>query len=234
VTGAGGGELAGLLTAEAAAVYRSLAGAVTVVAAALVAGTDPAAARRLPDAGGRPDGVVLPLAQAVELEDGLALTQLLRLGGAAPRLVGTAGRCEPDEVAAELARDGGVAGLHVRGGVGEAAVIGMAAFIWACRTAGRPALVLDLTGEGPLAALDAGADLVLLDPATAFAAPSAGLVAGRASLLAACETQRRGLGAMFQAEPALVAGVTEKVRAAAAASLAGGKAVPVHGASFVS
>jgi L-seryl-tRNA(Ser) seleniumtransferase/D-glucosaminate-6-phosphate ammonia-lyase len=102
----------------------------------------------------------------------------------------------------------------------------MAGFVWACRQAGVPALALLAGAEpGPPAALDAGADLVLLDPAITWSGPQAGLLAGRASLVEACRLQERGLGALFRPHPGTLAGVLATARAAAA-DLAAGRAFP--------
>jgi D-glucosaminate-6-phosphate ammonia-lyase len=212
--------LARLLTAEAACACSSFAGAAVVAVAGRVAGMDLAAARRLPDAAGRERRVVLPRAQVVELA-GCSVLQLLRVAGAEPVEVGTVERCAVEELAAVLA-EGAVAGVHVERGPSP---IGMAPFIWACRGAGVPAVVLGTGSAGPLAPLDAGADLLVLDVARCYAGPSAGLIVGRRDLVAACALQEQGIGALFRPDPETVAATLEAVRAAAA-DLAAGHAVP--------
>jgi seryl-tRNA(Sec) selenium transferase len=215
------GSLARLLTAEAAHGCRSLAGAVVVAAAACIAGESLGAVLRLPDAGGRERRGVLLRGQVTAV-DGISLLQLLRLAGAEPVEVGTAEAVQADELAAALGA-GAAAGLWV-GGAGDG-LLGPAAFAWACRTAGVPALVVADAALPPLAALDAGADLVLVDPCRLVAAPEMGLVLGRAGLVRACRLQERGLGALFRAEPDALAAAAEAFRTAAE-TLAGGIAVP--------
>ena len=98
------------------------------------------------------------------------MLQLLRLGGARPAEIGTVERCAVEELAAALA-GGAAAGLYVDGG---AAPVGMAPFVWECRRVGVPALVVGAGAGGPLATLDAGADLLVLDVSAATAARQRG------------------------------------------------------------
>jgi seryl-tRNA(Sec) selenium transferase len=212
--------LARLLTAESVRVCASPAGALVVAAAACIAGADLAAVQRLPDAAGRPRRIVLQRGQAIEL-GGMPLLQLLRLAGAEPVEAGTARACAPDALAAALAT-GAAAGFCLAGA--EPGLVDMARCAWACRTAGVPSLVLADAVAGPLAALDAGADLVVIDVAALYGGPEAGVIAGRAGLVAACTLQERGVGALFRPAPATVAATLAAVRAAAGP--AGALAVP--------
>jgi seryl-tRNA(Sec) selenium transferase len=212
--------LSRLLTAEAARVCASPAGALIVAAAACIAGSDLAAVQRLPDAAGRRHRIVLQRGQAVEL-GAVPLLQLLRLAGAEPVEVGTARACAPDAFAAALST-GTAAGLCLAGA--EPELVDMARCVWACSAAGVPSLVLADATTGPLAALDAGADLVVIDVAALYGGSEAGVIAGRADLVAACTLQERGLGALFRATPRAVAATLEAVRAAA--ELAGALALP--------
>jgi D-glucosaminate-6-phosphate ammonia-lyase len=217
--------LARLLTAEAACACSSPAAAVAVAVAGCVAGMDLAAVRGLPEVAGRERRVVLPRGQVVEL-GGVSVLQLLRLGGARPVEVGTVERCAVEELAAALA-GGAAAGVYVDGG---AAPVGMAAFVWECRRAGVPALLAGAGAGGPLAALDAGADLLVLDVSRCYGGPPAGLIAGRLDLVAACALQEQGIGALFRPDPQTVAATLEAVQAAAA-DLAAGRAMADLGGS---
>jgi seryl-tRNA(Sec) selenium transferase len=212
--------LARLLTADGARACASPAGALVVAAAACIAGSDLAAVQRLPAATGRPHRIVLQRGQAVEL-GGVPLLQLLRLAGAEPVEVGTARACAPDAFAAALST-GTAAGFCLAGA--EPGLVDMARCVWACRRAGVPSLVLADATAGPLAALDAGADLVVIDVAALYGGPETGVIAGRADLVAACALQERGLAALFRAAPGAVAATLDAVRAAAAP--AGALAMP--------
>jgi L-seryl-tRNA(Ser) seleniumtransferase len=219
--------LARLLTAEAAHVCSSIAGAAVVAVAGCVTGSDLATALRLPDVDRRERRIVLQLGQAAEL-GGVRLLQVLRLAGAQPVTVGMARACNEDELAATLA-EGASAGLFVADPANDATgLVPLAPFVWACRRAGVPSLVL-VPGGLPLAALDAGADLVVVDVARVYGGPEAGLIAGRADLVAACALQERGLGALFRPAPETVAGSLATVRRASL-DLAGGLAVADHAA----
>lgn len=215
-------RLARALTAEAVRGQRSLAGAVVVATAACVAGHDLAAVRRLPAASGRERRVVLQRAHAGEVE-GVPVLQLLALAGAEPVEVGTARACSPDELGATLAR-GAAAGLFLAPAAAEGSV-DLPRFAWACRQAGVPAVVVCGPGLGPLAALDAGAELALFDPAELCGGPSAGLVAGAAARVAACALQDRGLGALFRIDPGVLEAALLAIEAAAR-DPADGRALP--------
>ena len=205
--------LARLLTAEGACACSSQAGALLVAVAASIAGQDLAAVLQLPDAGGRVRRVVVQRSQAIAI-GGVALPQLVRLAGAVLVEVGDADGCHQDELAATLA-GGAAAGLHIeRDGSADARGVGMARFVWECRKAGVPSVVALVGSTGPLAALDAGADLVVLDIARAYGGLPAGVIAGRADLIAACALQTRGLGALFATSSDVLAATIATIRAA--------------------
>jgi len=183
-----------------------------------IAGPDLAAVLRLPEVGGRERRVVLQRGQVRAIE-GAPLLQILRLVGAQPVEVGTTTACAADELEAILA-EGAAAGLYLAG----PPLVGLPGFVWACRSAGVPSVVVGDGTLSPLAALDAGADLVLVDPAPLHGGPSAGLVLGRSDLVRCCALQERGLGALFPAEEATLDAVVAAV-AAAAGDPATGRAV---------
>jgi seryl-tRNA(Sec) selenium transferase len=92
-------------------------------------------------------------------------------------------------------------------------VLAPARFLWLCRRAGVPALILDPASGRWAAWADGGADLVVLD-GRALAGTEAGILAGTAEAIAACAGVE--LAAAFRA-PA-------PVRAALEAALAGAEA----------
>lgn len=205
--------LAHLLAAEGVCACSSQAGALLVAVAASMAGGDLTAVLRLPDGGEHERRVVVQRAHMVEI-GGVLLAQLLRLAGVVPVEVGAVDGCRQDELAAALA-DGAAAGVHVeRDGPADAHGVGIAGFVWACREAGVQSIVVLVGSTGPLAALDAGADLVVLDVAHAFGGPACGLIAGRADRIAACALQGRGLGALFGTSADVLAAVVAAIRAA--------------------
>jgi seryl-tRNA(Sec) selenium transferase len=175
---------------------------------------------RLPDAGRREHRIVVQRGHVVEL-GGLSVAQILRIAGALPVEAGTVGRCREPELTALLA-EGAASGLFIEAARGSE-LLGMAEFVWACRRAGVPSVVV--AADVPLAALDAGADLVVVDVAQAYGGQELGLIVGHAEALAACTLQQTGLGALFRASDESLAAVVTAVRTAAA-DLAAGRAVP--------
>ena len=206
------------LEAEAACVWANLAGAVVAAVAACVCGTHPGHVVALPATAGR---VVIPRAHLVEVAGG-SLVQLVRLGGAEVREIGSVDRCPPDELETALAT--AHAGLVVAGG--SMSGPGLAEFAWACRRHERPAILVDLAAGGPGAhagALDAGFSLVVLE-ARRLGGPAAGLVIGRCDLVAACAAQARGIGRLF-----VPADGVEEAVLTAAGRWAEGEAAMAHG-----
>ena len=202
-----------------------LPGALLVAAAACITTGSLAAVTRLPRAPGRERRIVLQRAQAGAI-GAMPLLQLLRLAGARPTEVGTSVACAADELAAMLAC-GAAAGLCRHDGRPASDLVDLPGFVWACRRAGVPALVLCEGAVSPLAALDAGADLVLLDPAACYGGEAAGLVLGDAERVGWCRLQKRGPGALFDVAPARLEAVLAAVERAAG-DLAAGLALADH------
>ena len=121
-------RIATALEAEAACVWANLAGAVVAAVAACVCGTHPGHVLALPATAGR---VVIPRAHMLEVAGG-SLVQLVRLGGAEPREVGSVDRCPPGELESALAT------AHAGLGVAGRGEPGLAEFAWpAGGTSGR-------------------------------------------------------------------------------------------------
>lgn len=210
--------LARLLTAPAAHAASSPAGALLVAVAALLTRADAAAALRLPVVDDRDVRVVIQRGHVVEL-GGLPVERLLRLTGARPVEIGAVDHCAAAELQAVLA-DGAAGAVFVeRPEAAGAGLIGPSAFVWACRQAAVPCLVV--AAGTPLPALDAGADLALVDLAATYGGNELGLVVGRADLIAACALQQLGLGRLFRPDAAAMAAAVAAVRATAADPAAG-------------
>lgn len=186
------------LHAEGGLATASLAGAVTLAAAACLTGLDLARVRALPDrlAGGR--GVAVPAGQFVTFGDA-PLEQLLRLAGAVPVPVGTVDAGGRHELEAALGPDM-VAGLWV---VGETTKPrdgpDLAGFVYTCRRAGKRTVVVDPASGRWTAWLDAGADLVVLDARAGLGGPEGGVLAGRLEAVRACVLNGLGIGAALRA-----------------------------------
>jgi uncharacterized pyridoxal phosphate-dependent enzyme len=208
-----GRELAAWSGAEAACVTHCTAAAITLAVAACMAGTDAARVAQLPDSTGMPKRVLLLAAHQVHY--GQVITQAVRLAGAHPVPCPT-----PADVAAELAL-GGVACVlavesHLAAGSGPAVTGEMAALAHA---AGVP-LLLDAAAQDWHARelVAGGADLVLLSGQKYLRSPTAGLVLGRADLVAALDAQHGGIGRAMKPTKEALAGLRAALRLRADAS----------------
>lgn len=197
-----GRRLAAWGGAEAACVTHCTAAAITLSVAACMAGTDASRIARLPETDGLPNRVLMLTAHQVNY--GHAIAQAVRLAGARPEAFETAAA-----LAAALA-PGGVACVlavesHLAASSGPAVTVELAAL---ARGAGVP-LVLDAAGQDWRAPelVQGGADVVLLSGQKYLRAPTAGLVLGRAALVAAIDAQHTGIGRAMKPTKEALAGV---------------------------
>lgn len=202
-----GRELAAWSGAESACVTHCSAAAITLAMAACMAGTDAARVAQLPDSTGMPKRVLLLAVHQVHY--GQTITQAVRLAGAQPVTCPASA-----DVAAELVR-GGVACVlavesHLAAGSGPAVTAELAALAHA---AGVP-LVLDAAAQDWRARelVAGGADLVLLSGQKYLRSPTAGLVLGRADLVAALDAQHGGMGRAMKPTKEALAGVLAAIR----------------------
>lgn len=199
-----GAAIAGWTGAEAGAVAHCVAGAITMAIAAAIAGEDAAAIARLPDAGDRPDRVLLPAGHAVDY--GHPIVQDIRLAGGAPILLGDERACTLAQLEQGLAQ-GGVACLLL---VSSRLVRGEAPdFAEAVAAAHRHAVPVVIDGAAQDMRLPellaSGADLVLASRHKYLGSPTIGIVAGTETLVRAFRAQERGIGrAMKPAKEAIV------------------------------
>ncbi len=194
--------LADRLGAEAATVVHGFPGAILVAVAACLTGERPGAVDRLPGGGGR---IVLQRAHSIDL--GCRLTQLLAVAGAEPVEIGAVDRTALHQL--EAALEEGVAGALFVAGTGGGGLLELPGFLFAAHERQVPVVVAAPERADWTGLLDAGADLVVLDAATAFGGPGAGIVAGRPALVQAARLQRLGIGRLVQATPGLVAELAE-------------------------
>lgn len=190
-------RLAEKLEAEAVLPAASLAAALAWALAGLIARAAPA------------HRVLLPLAQLGRLE-GAPLAALIRLAGGRPRPVGTVVDCPEPAFARALEERPAAALLVVDPALPE--VLAPATFLFSCRRAAVPALILDPASQRWAAWADGGATLVVLDGA-ALTGVACGILAGTGEAIAACRAAEAAAAA-FRAPPAL--------EAALAAALAAG------------
>ena len=188
--------------APAAGVTHCSAAAITLAVAACMAGNDPVRVAQLPDPAGMPCQVLLLRGHAVNY--GHALTQAIRLAGAQAVLCDTLADLQ---AAVDGARTACVLAVesHLAAGSGSGLTRALVALAHA---AGKP-LVLDAAAQDwrMQELLASGADLVIMSAQKYLAAPTAGLVLGRADLVQALEAQHAGIGRAMKPTKEAMAGV---------------------------
>jgi uncharacterized pyridoxal phosphate-dependent enzyme len=186
-----GRRLAERTGAAAASVTTGAAAGIAVGVAAMITGTDQAAIQQLPDTGDLADEILLQAGHDVNF--GARVSQMIRLGGGRPVLVGS-----PEEVtAADFERmiSQRTAGLmfvqshHTR----QARGLELAEVVDIGRSRGLSVLVDAAAEEDLTAYVEQGADLVTYSGGKAIGGPTIGFIAGSAELVAACESQQTGI-----------------------------------------
>ena len=197
-----GRRVAGWSGAPAGCVTHCTAAAITLAVAACMTASDAARIAQLPDVSGMPSRVMMLAAHQVNY--GHAITQAVRLAGA--QVVVCA---DFEEMQAALGVPGVACVLavesHLAEGSGTAVtreLVGLA------HGAGVP-LVLDGAAQDWRVAdmMATGADLVLVSAQKYLGGPTAGLVAGRADLVAAVDAQHGGIGRAMKPSKEALAGV---------------------------
>ncbi len=204
-------EIAAATGAEAGFVTSSAASGITLGVAAAMTGADLATIARLPDAHGLPCKIVIPAGHLIDF--GASVAQMIRLAGARPVSVGTVFDVQPFHVSAALT-DRAAAGLYVISHhVAASGQIGLEAFIGCCHARGVPVIV-DMASEHDLTgAISLGADLVIWSAHKFLGGPTAGIVAGRRTLVRAACLQNRGIGRAMKVGKEGIAGAIAALEA---------------------
>lgn len=192
--------------AEAGTVVHCAAAAITLAVAAAMTGTDPDRIAALPSAAGFRNRVVLPAGHAVNY--GHPLEQAIRLAGATPVFAGDVSGCPTSALADQVAHPGTCCLLLVVSRLTRGTPVDLDAAIKAAHDANIP-LVIDGAAQifqaRPLIAT--GADLLIVSGQKYLASPTAGLLFGRADLIAAVKAQEKGIGRGMKASKEALAGV---------------------------
>lgn len=179
--------------AEAAWITTGAAAGIALSVAAILAGTDPQRIALLPDASFTARrAIVLQAGHLVNF--GAPVTQMIRLGGGIPVIVGAVNATSRDQVDAAIGGDAaGLFFVQSHHAVQKGAVP-LSDFVEIARRHGVP-LIVDAAAEENLRAyIAAGADLVTYSGGKAIGGPTSGFVAGRRDLIAAVRAQGRGIG----------------------------------------
>jgi uncharacterized pyridoxal phosphate-dependent enzyme len=192
----------------AACVTHCTAAALTLSAAACIAGSDTARIAQLPDAQGWPRRI--PMLATQQVNYGQSIVQALRIAGALPEAY-----ADLSELDVALSRPG-VACIvavesHLASGSGPQVTRELSA---RARAAGVPLVLDGAAQDWRMAELVAsGADLVLVSAHKYLRAPTAGVVVGRADLVAAVDAQHAGIGRGMKPTKEAIAGVIAAVEA---------------------
>lgn len=191
---AAGRVIAGATGSESGCVTACAAAAITLGVAAAMTGRDKARVAQLPDTRGMPNRVVVQAGHCISF--GVPVTQMIRLSGAELVQAGTAGACGADQVRLALA-DGRVAAVFAVESYHTCRYdgLGVSELADIAHEAGVPLIVDAATQELRLRELVAtGADLVSCSAHKYLGSTTAGVVAGRADLVAAVLLQHAGIG----------------------------------------
>lgn len=186
-----GRRLAGYCGADAGCVTSGPAAGLAISIAAIVAGTNLFRIEQLPMAD-TPHRVAIQAGHAIN--DRGPVTQLIRIGGASPFVVGSANLVTPAMLADSLDVELVNAFVFLQSPhVLQTSMVGLPQCIEICRRRNLPVIV-DASADDDLEAyIRAGADLVIYSGDKAFGGPASGFIVGRADLIKACEAQFAGI-----------------------------------------
>jgi D-glucosaminate-6-phosphate ammonia-lyase len=177
--------------AEAAVVTTGAAAGIVLMAAACVAGSDPAAVELLPDVAHEKRDVLVQIGHMVSF--GAPVAQMIRLGGGRAVSVGWANGVRPDHLSAAIGPNT-AAFLYVQSHhTVHHGMLPLGHCLELCHAKGVPVIVDAAAEEDPRLYVAMGCDLVAYSGGKAFGGPTSGFVAGRKELVAACRAQERGV-----------------------------------------
>lgn len=206
-------EVARLLGAEAACITCGAAAGLAIATAACMAGSDPAAILRLPQAAGLRDEVVVLKSHRILYD------QAVLLAGARFVEVGVTSAAGIEQVLAAIT-DRTAMVLYVAEAIPLRGSLPLREITAALRGSGIP-VVVDAAAELPpmsnlRAFLDDGADLVVFSGGKELRGPqSSGVILGRPDLIAACAANafpNYGIGRAMKTDKETIAGLVTAVR----------------------
>ncbi|ERJ19179.1 L-seryl-tRNA selenium transferase protein [Salinisphaera shabanensis E1L3A] len=191
---------------EAAALTHCVAAGITMAVAAAMTGTNETKIAALPNTRDLPSRVVIPAAHVVNY--GHPILTDIRLAGATPIQVGGHEACQIAELDAALADTDTACLLLVSSRLTQGPRVD---FDEAVRVAHKRSIPVIIDGAAQDIRLEellrTGADIVLVSAHKYLAAPTAGLMIGRADYVAACRAQEKGIGRGMKASKEALCGV---------------------------
>ena len=179
--------------AEAGCVTSSCSAGLAVTAAAAMTGADLAKIVRLPDTAGLPNEIVLQAAHDVNF--GAQISQMIRLTGARPVLIGTANHCDTFHLRGALGEQTAAVLCVVTGAVNpDGGYLSLEQCVEIADSRNIPVIV-DAAAELDVRPfVNAGASLVITSGHKMMGAPTSGMICGRKELIRACYLQNWGIG----------------------------------------
>lgn len=200
-----GGLVAEATGAEAAWVTTGAAAGIALSAAAVIAGSNPHHIALLPDSSftNRRE-IVLQAGHQVNF--GAPVTQMLRLGGGVPLIVGAVNGTTSAQVASAVGPNTAALFFIQSHHAVQPGAVPLADFVTIARERRVP-LIVDAAAEEDLHTyIGAGADLVTYSGGKAIGGPTSGFVAGKRDLIDAVRAQGRGIGRPMKVSKEQIAG----------------------------
>jgi uncharacterized pyridoxal phosphate-dependent enzyme len=192
--------------AEAAAVVHCTSAGITLAVASAMTGNNPSKIASLPDSSDMPNRVVIPASHVVNY--GHSILTDIRLAGAMPIIAGSDRGCSADDLQEALTDTRTACLLLVSSRLVQSNSVDFLKAITIAHKRNVPAFIDGAAQDMRIPELLAtGADLVLCSAQKYLAAPTAGLIIGRRSLVKACRAQEQGIGRAMKATKEAIVGV---------------------------
>lgn len=197
--------------AEAGCVTGCTAASIVIGVAACMTGRDLGRVEQLPDTKGMKSEVVMQ--KGHEITYGHNVSQNVRLAGASLIEIGAATQCGVYQLQHAI-NSNTVAALYVVSPLTvQNRLIDLKTFCVACHQRDVPVIVDAASVSDPRPYVEAGGDLVLFSAHKQFASITAGVIAGRLSLVQACIYQEHGIGRPMKVGKEGVAGAIAALEA---------------------
>lgn len=200
-----GEQIADWTGAEAACITTGAAAGIVISIAAVMTGTNLLRVQKLPETDGD-NRILLQAGHAVNF--GANVTQMIRLGGGAPHILGSANSVPERLLADTLDTSAARAMVYVQSHHSvQENMIPLDRCIEICHRHNTPVIVDAAAEENLTRYVDLGADLVTYSGGKAFGGPTVGFIAGRQSLIDACELQFVGIARPMKVGKEAIAGL---------------------------
>ena len=202
-------HLATLLGVDGVYVTTGAAAAVAIMVAATVAGSDRNRVAQLPVANWEPRRILIAMGHAISF--GALVTQMIRLGGGVPVLVGATNGISPADFAVAVNSETAAILYVVSHHTHPMTRLPVESVIEVGRQRGVPVLVDAAAEEDLRRYAMAGADLVAYSGGKAVNGPTSGLVIGAHPWIDACWAQEEGIARSMKVGKETVAGLVAAV-----------------------